>query len=145
MAQRLFSLECGRTRRPGSIGLATGGLDYQSAHSVSVHRPGSPKKSSSLAAMGVAVVTLTGCLDRAPTYEERERIPPFVIVPSVKPDVDEVVRLATNKSLQIRVPFRSDDLGERLTAVFALDGSFQGSDDLGPSTFDDDTRAAEFT
>jgi hypothetical protein len=112
---------------------------------VSVHRPGSPKKSSSLAAMGVAVVTLTGCLDRAPTYEERERIPPFVIVPSVKPDVDEVVRLATNKSLQVRVPFRSDDLGERLTAVFALDGSFQGSDDLGPSTFDDDTRAAEFT
>jgi hypothetical protein len=90
-------------------------------------------------------MALTGCLDPAPTYEERARIPPFVIAPSVKPDLDEVVRLATDKSLQVRVPFRSEDLGEPLTAVFALDGSFQGSDELGASAFDDDTRAVEFT
>lgn len=110
-----------------------------------VHCPGSPKQSSRLLAHAAAVVLLSGCLDQAPTYEERERIPPFVIVPSVKPDLDKVARLATNQSLQLRVPFRSDDLGERLTAVFALNRSFLGSDDLGPSTFDDETRAAEFT
>lgn len=97
-----------------------------------------------LVAFGSALL-LSGCLDAAPTYEARERIPPFVIVPSVMPDVAEVVRLATNKSLQIRVPFRSEDLGEPLTAVFELDGQYQGKDEVGPSVFDDETRVAEFT
>lgn len=84
------------------------------------------------------------CLEAPPTYQERERIPPIVIAPSVRPELDEVVKLPTNKSLQIRVPFRSEDLGEPLTAVFALAGSFQGSDEIGASLFDDDTRAVEF-
>lgn len=102
-------------------------------------------RNSLLASCGLTVVGLLGCLDPAPSYEERALIPPFVIVPSVKPDVDEIVRLATNKSLQIRVPFRSEDLDEPLTAAFAVNDAFQGSDELGPSSFDDDTRAVEFT
>lgn len=98
-----------------------------------------------VAATCFASLTLVACLDDAPTYDERERIPPFVIVPSVQPDVNEVVRLPINRSLQISVPFRSEDLGSPLTAVFRLDGVYQGNDGLGPSSFDDDTRAVEFT
>jgi len=112
---------------------------------VGAHRSVTFKQLSCLAFAGLPLLSIAGCLDAAPTYEERERIPPFVIAPSVIPAVDEVVSIATNKAQLIRVPFRSEDLGEPLTAVFALDGTFQGSDAIGPSVFNDDRRAVEFT
>lgn len=145
MAQRDVPFERRRTGSSGSIGLASCGFDYQSGRFVGAHRSVTFKQLRCLAVAGLPLLGLTACLDAAPTYEERERIPPFLIVPSVSPAVDEVVSIATNKAQQIRVPFRSEDLGEPLTAVFALNGSFQGSDAIGPSVFDDDRRAVEFT
>lgn len=143
MAQRDFSVECRRTGSSRSIALASRGVGYHSARLVDVYRwTASTRPWAFVAHLGLM---LTGCLDPPPTYEERSRIPPFVIAPSVNPDLDKVVSLATNKSLQIRVPFRSEDLGEPLTAVFSFDGTYQGSDVVGPSVFDDDTRAVEFS
>ncbi len=109
------------------------------------HPSGDLLTKSATTIAGVASLWITSCLDAAPVYEEQQRIPPFLLVPSTQPRVDAVAEVATNRTLQIRVPFRSDDLGEELTAQFALNSEVLGRDQIGPSVFEDDTRAAEFT
>lgn len=93
----------------------------------------------------VAAMCAMGCLDAPPSYEQRQRIQPFVIMPATQPPVDEVAAVATNRTLQVRVPFRSDDLGEGLIAVFFLNDGRIGSEDIGPSVLSDRSRFVEFT
>lgn len=92
-----------------------------------------------------ASLGMASCLDAPPVYEEQQRIPPFLLVPLTRPRVDAVASVATNRTLQMRVPFRSEDLGDPLTALFTVDSEYLGSDRIGASVFEDDTRAAEFT
>lgn len=96
-------------------------------------------------AWSLVVMCAASCLDAAPVYEQQQRIPPFLVIASVQPPVDEVVQLRANRSLRVYVPFRSEDLGEPLTAVFTLDGDFLGTEQLGPSVLEDTTRAVEFS
>ncbi|MEN9577426.1 MAG: hypothetical protein RJA70_435 [Pseudomonadota bacterium] len=62
-----------------------------------------------------------GCLDAAPSYDEPQRTPPFIIKSQVIPALNAVVKLAPGESMDISVPFRSEDLGANVLAVAYLD------------------------
>ncbi len=174
MAQRKRPFQLRRSGHPGSIALATERVGYQSGFSVrgpgfgvlwvksapTVGRLASLRLGVSkaallfaerwpaelwTAALCITPLFTTSCLDAAPVYEQQQRIPPFLVIASVQPPVDEVVRLVANRLLRVYVPFRSEDLGEPLTAVFTLDGDFLGTEQLGPSVLEDTTRAVEFS
>lgn len=94
--------------------------------------------------------TTAGCLDPAPSYEAQEQIPPFIVISQVAPPLNEMVEvLVSDPTLTVQVPFRSEDLGEPLEAIFLFNsrpGQNQAvvenaSVEIPPSVFEDDTRA----
>jgi hypothetical protein len=94
------------------------------------------------------MLVLAGCLDAPPTYEEPERIPPFIIGNQVIPALNAVVELSPDGIMNINVPFRSEDLGEQVWGVVYVDvPPGQAATMLvrtfvqPPSTYNDESRA----
>ncbi len=102
-----------------------------------------------LAWLATAGVCL-GCWDPPPTYDSLQQIPPFIQVGEVNPPIHSIVAVPPERTLEIHVPFRSEDLGDNVIGFAHLDdasgrrvqiGAFQ----LPPSTLDDATRALDTT
>lgn len=72
---------------------------------------------------GVSAISLVGCLAEPPIYVNAEQIPPFVIEGRVSPSPGEVfvVPATARNQMAVSVPFRSEDLGENIIALFYLD------------------------
>jgi hypothetical protein len=97
----------------------------------------------------VSALTALGCLDDAPEYPPREQIPPLIAFAQVTPPVSEVYE--DDLPMQIRVPFRSEDVNEDLVARFYADltpGDMafpsEGGTNVPASTFDDTGRSVSF-
>lgn len=90
----------------------------------------------------VIVASVGGCVDPAPTYDGQSRLPPYVVMASVIPNPG-IVSVVENGVLSFEVPFRSEDLGKPVSAVFSVDSEFHSDLEYGPSVFADETRKVE--
>lgn len=91
-----------------------------------------------------------GCWDPPPTYDSLQQIPPFIQVGDVDPPVHSIVAVLPERTLEIHVPFRSEDLGDNVIGFARLDDSLGRSVQIAafqlpPSTLDDLTRALDTT
>ncbi|HEX4337590.1 MAG TPA: hypothetical protein VH062_16870 [Polyangiaceae bacterium] len=78
---------------------------------------------SALARLSLLVVPMTcaaGCLDTPPDYTEPTRNPPVITTGLVVPSTSSLV-VSSGTVIEFTAPFRADDIGERLLAVFVLD------------------------
>jgi len=67
-------------------------------------------------------VTAIACLDAPPEYSVPDQIPPVLVTSQIAPPTRDVVVVpAAASQVDFLVPFRSDDSGEDLTALFVLD------------------------
>jgi hypothetical protein len=87
-------------------------------------------------------VSSGACVNKAPTYDGQKRLPPYVVMASVIPNPGVVAEIRDG-SMAFEVPFRSEDLGESVSAVFFVDSQFVNDLEYGPSIFADDTRKVE--
>jgi hypothetical protein len=104
----------------------------------------------SLPALGMLFAS--GCIVAdPPLYEEPPPTPPVFDLNRAEPNVSQVVVLDRSVSRvtlrEFRVPFRSDDKGQRVRAALHIDWgateareSFVVNTDVSPSTFDDTSR-----
>lgn len=90
----------------------------------------------------VLAASVGGCVDPAPTYDGQSRLPPYVVMASVIPDPG-IVAVVEGGVLSFEVPFRSEDLGKPVSAVFSVDSEFHSDLEYGPSVFADDKRKVE--
>ncbi len=93
-------------------------------------------------------LSVTGCLADPPTYEAPAQIPPVVNRAQVDPPLSVIYQVPPGvETMEVTVPFRSEDLGSRVVAKFLIDAepgrpsrSTQGPYTYDPSNFDDQTR-----
>lgn len=95
-----------------------------------------------------SALMLFGCLDEPPTYVAPDQIPPFIITSQVTPSPNAVFVMEEGSRMEIDVPFRSEDLGERVRAIVVMDlapgeapSTIVDEFDEPASTFDDDSRS----
>lgn len=70
----------------------------------------------------VTVSCLLGCLDDPPTYEAPVRVPPVVVGSQVQPPLAVIYRLQPGEdTLDVSVPFQSEDFGSPILGKFLLD------------------------
>lgn len=89
-------------------------------------------------------VLMSGCLDKAPSYDGQKRLPPYVVTALVLPDLG-MVNDVEDGMMTVEVPFRSEDLDQPVRAAFFVDGEFYNDLDYRASVFEDDTRRVEET
>ena len=92
-------------------------------------------------------VLSTGCLvAEAPEYGAPEQTPPFINTTLVTPPLFVVLEARPRETIQLTVPFRSEDAGEALTASLWLDYNMpnqdpQGDHEKAPASLDDLDRS----
>lgn len=70
---------------------------------------------------GFVLIASTACLDAPPDFNASPRVPPVVLTAQVDPPLTSVHRVPADTDVAFTIPFRSDDLDEKLTASFFLD------------------------
>lgn len=70
-----------------------------------------------------AVFTIAGCLSEPPTYEDTQKIPPFILTEKTEPPPWVFRRIAENelRSQSFRVVYFSEDLGDPVQALVYVD------------------------
>jgi hypothetical protein len=106
--------------------------------------------------LSIALVLTPACLVAdPPQYEEPGRTPPFLDLAAAKPFPGEIILVDTTDNLDgtdfvnISIPVRSEDRGDRLFAALHVDYTFPSivrpqHNELPPSTFEDLTRSITF-
>jgi hypothetical protein len=88
---------------------------------------------------------LSGCITEPPTYEDSQRIPPFIVADKVEPPLSVINRLpAGTTDTTVQVWFFSEDLGDSVRALAYVDlrpgeSRVTADDvrDIPPSSFDE--------
>lgn len=97
------------------------------------------------AAVTFCLCVLSGCISEPPTYEDSQRIPPFIVADKVEPPLSVVSRLpAGTTDTTVQVWFFSEDLGDPVVALSYVDlrpgesrAAFDDVRDIPPSSFDE--------
>ena len=89
------------------------------------------------------ILGAAGCLETPPTYDGQVQLPPYIVMARVLPNPKDVSILVDRGRMNIKAPFRSEDLGTSLRAMFFVDSQFVTNQELGPSVFADEDRSVE--
>lgn len=78
---------------------------------------------SRLFCVSLGIAASTACISEPPTFEDTQRIPPFIIVEKTEPPPWVFRRLTVSEgtSQSFHVPFFSEDVGDRVQALVYVD------------------------
>jgi hypothetical protein len=105
---------------PGVTAVSAFSRTHQQARAALRRLRGTFRHLARLSLFAMTMSCAAGCLDTPPEYSEPTRIPPVILTSLVDPPPTTLYATSAS-TIDFKVPFHADDVGERLLSVFVLD------------------------